>query len=119
MAGLHAAFAWVAAASVVVLLATAALTATGRLRSYRALDRAVLVQLGCSAVAALAGLATAVSLAPPRDALHVLYAAVGTLLPVGVRVAAQGRDPSTIGRWVTVAALVAVGATLRSFMTGS
>lgn len=103
----------------VVLLATSALTATGRLRSYRALDRAILAQAGLTALAALAGVAAAVALEPPSDALHMLYGTVGTLLPAGVRAAVQGRDPSAIGRWVTVAALVALGATVRSFMTGS
>jgi hypothetical protein len=119
MAVLHAGLAWLAAASVVGLLVVAAATAMGRLASYRALDLAVLTQLVVTGLAALAGAATAASTSPPADPLHLVYGALDVFVPIGVRAAVQGRDARAIGRWVTVAALVAVGATLRSFMTGS
>ncbi len=51
--------------------------------------------------------------------LHLLYGAVATLAPGVARAAAHGRGAAGLGRWVTVGALVAVGATVRSFMTGS
>lgn len=100
------------------VLAAAIATALRWLASYRLLDRLLLVQLGANAVAAAAGLAVLASTAPPEDPLHVLYGAVAVALPTGVRLWAQGRTAATIGRWVAVAALVAAGATIRSFMTG-
>lgn len=119
MAGLHGILAWGVAAVVVALVVVAALTATGRVASYRLLDRAILVEAGAAAIAAVAGLAVALTAAPPRDALHLLYGAVVAIAPVAARLAAQGRDARSIGRWVLAAAVVALGATVRSFMTGS
>ncbi len=119
MDGLHAALAWVAAASVLAVLGAGALTASGRHATYRTLDRLILVQVGAGALAALAGAASAAGAAPPRDPLHLLYGAVTVILPVAVRAWAQGRPTRSVGRWVAVAALIALGATVRSFMTGS
>jgi hypothetical protein len=119
MDGLHAALAWAAAAAVVAVLGAALLTATGRLATYRILDRLILAQLAVGALAATAGAATATSSAPPRDVLHLLYGALAVIVPVAVRVWAQGRAARSVGRSVAVAALIALGATVRSFMTGS
>jgi hypothetical protein len=114
----HALLAWLATAALVLVLAVALATASGRLASYRALDRALIVQLAASAVASLVGIATFVAARPVSDPLHLLYGVILTGLPTGARVAAQGRTARSVGRWVAIGALVAVGATLRSFMTG-
>jgi hypothetical protein len=119
MGVLHAALAWAAVASVAVVLVLAVLTAIGRLRSYRALDVSLLVQVVATSLTSLAGLGAVGAVGPPRDPLHLLYGVVATALPFAVRVAAQGRPVPTIGRWVTVATLVTLGVTIRSFMTGS
>jgi hypothetical protein len=119
MTAAHVALAWLAATSVVAVLVLAVLTATGRARgSYRWLDATLLAQAVVTGLASALGVASFVSGRPPVDALHVVYGAVATLVPLGVRAAAQGRDARTIGRWVAVAAVVAIGATVRSFMTG-
>ena len=113
------ALAWLAATSVVAVLVLALLTATGRTRgTYGWLDAGLLAQAAVTALTSLVGLAAFVAGRPPADPLHLLYGAVTTLVPVGVRAAAQGRDAGTIGRWFAVAAAVAMGATIRSFMTG-
>jgi hypothetical protein len=119
MAGLHAALAWLVLAAVVGLLVVAVLTAAGRTRSYRLLDRVVLAHLALATLAGLAGVAAAAGGRPPADGLHLVYGAVSTGLPVVARMTAQGRDRAAIGRWVALAALLALGATIRSFMTGS
>ena len=119
MPDLHAALAWVAAAATVVLLAVAIATAAGRLPSYRALDRALLAQLAMPALAGLTGGAALAASGPPADPLHLLYGAVAALAPGAARAAAHGGGAARLARWVAVGSLVAVGATVRSFMTGS
>jgi hypothetical protein len=119
MGVLHAALAWLAAASVVAVVAVGAATATGRIATYRALDVTLLAQAAITALAGLAGAATYAAVGPPRDPLHLLYGAVTAALPLAVRILGQGGTARTLGRWVALAGLVALGATLRSFMTGS
>ncbi len=119
VSSLHTALAWLAAASTVALLAVAVSTAAGRFASYRLVDRVLLVQLATATLAAVTGGASLVSAGTPSDALHVLYGAVVGLAPIGARAAAGRGDVRRIGRWVTVAATVAIAATVRSFMTGS
>lgn len=115
---LHAVLAWLAVAGAVALLGAAILTATRRDGSYRLLDRAILVQLGTLALAALSGLAFPVGGTLPRDPLHFLYAAVGLVVAPGVRTWTRGVDARRMGRWQVVAAAVVLGAVLRLFMTG-
>ena len=120
MSAAHVLLAWLAVISVVAVLVLALLTATGRAGgTYRWLDSAVLAQAVLTALTSLVGLVAFAGGRPPSDPLHLVYGAVATLAPLGVRAAAQGRDTRTIGRWVAVAAAVAIGATLRSFMTGT
>jgi hypothetical protein len=119
MSAAHVALAWLAATAVVAVLVLAVLTATGRTGgTYRWLDAGLLAQTVVTALTSLVGIAAFVAGRPPSDSLHLLYGAVTTIVPLAARTAAQGRDPRTIGRWVAVAAAVAIGATLRSFMTG-
>lgn len=119
MTAAHVWLAWLSAALVVALLAVAIATATGRVRSYLALDRVLLAQGVIAGLTGAAGLASVVADGPPSDALHLLYGAVLAIVPAAARAAAHGREPEAVGRWVAVAAAVAVGATVRSFMTGS
>lgn len=120
MTAAHVALAWLAAASVLAVLVLAVLTAAGRTGgTYRWLDAALLAQGVVSALTSAVGIAALTGDRPPADVLHLLYGAVTTVVPLTVRAAAQGRDAATIGRWVAVAAVVAIGATVRSFMTGS
>jgi hypothetical protein len=119
METVHAWLAWLAAGSLVAVLVTAAATALGRPSSYRALDLVLLAQLALTGLAGVAGAATAASGRPPADPLHLLYGLLAAVVPVGVRAAAQGRTARSVARWVAVAALVALGGAVRSFMTGS
>jgi hypothetical protein len=119
MGGAHAALAWAALVSVAVLLVVAALSlATGR-RSHRAIDLAIVGQAVVTGAAALLGAATAVAQAPPRDALHVLYGALAAVAPAICRAIGHRGGSRSIARWVAAGALVALGATVRSVMTGS
>jgi uncharacterized membrane protein len=115
---LHALLAWLAVVGALALLGAAILTASRQDESYRLLDRAILVQLGTLALAALSGLAFPLSGTLPRDPLHVLYATVGLLVAPGVRYATRGADARRMGRWQVVGAVVLVGVVLRLFMTG-
>ncbi len=115
---LHALLAWLAAAGALALLGAAILTASRQDESYRLLDRAILVQLGTLAAAALSGLAFPLGGTLPRDPLHFLYSAVALLVAPGVRYATRGADARRMGRWQVVGAAVVLGVVLRLFMTG-
>ena len=102
------------------VLAVAVATAAGRaFRSYRALDRVLLAQAAVTGLAALVGIGSKATTGLPADPLHLLYGALAALLPLAVRIWASGRTARSIARWVAGAAVVALGATVRSFMTGS
>lgn len=74
--------------------------------------------VGAVAVAALLGIATAVTTAPPRDALHLLYGALATLaLPVGA-VLAVGRPARQQTIVVAIATIVLVILLVRLLQTG-
>jgi hypothetical protein len=107
------------AAAVLAVLVAALLPAFERSRSYRWLDRTIIVQVATTVLTAVLGIATLAVGGRLRDPLHLLYAVIVAALPVAVRLAAQGRPARTVGRWVAIAALLSLGATLRSFMTGS
>jgi hypothetical protein len=118
MAGLHALFGWLTVASTIAVLVAALPGAIGRPSSRRWIDRAILVQVVAASVACLAGIVVAVTGSGPGDVLHFVYAAVvlGTL--PGARYAVHGNTGRRFAGWVAVAALVVMGALLRSFMTG-
>jgi hypothetical protein len=119
MTAAHVALAWLAATSIVVVLVVALVTAAGRTRGYAWLDRALLAQLALTGLTVATGVATFLVVRPPGDPLHLVYGGVTAGAPLVARIALQGRDPQRLGRWVAVAAAVAIGATVRSFMTGS
>jgi hypothetical protein len=119
MTAAHVALAWLAATSIVAVLVAALATAAGLTRGYGWLDRALLAQLALTGLAVATGVATFAFARPPGDPLHLLYGGVAAGAPLAARIALQGRDPRRLGRWVAVAAAVAIGATVRSFMTGN
>ncbi len=119
MTAAHVAIAWLAAASIVLVMVVALWTAAGRTRGYAWLDRVLLAQLAVAALAAVTGGASFALSRPPDDALHLVYGAVAVAAPLAARIATQGAGPRKIGRWVAIAAAVAIGATVRSFMTGN
>lgn len=102
-----------------MLLAVSALEVLRPRGSYRAIDLALMAQLGVTGLTALLGAVVAILATPPRDPLHLLYGAVVLLVPCIARVAGQGRGTRSVARWVAAGSLVALGATVRSFMTGS
>lgn len=117
--GLHGTLAAAAVVTAVVVLAVAALTATGRLGSRPALDRAILAQLAVAFLAVASG--TAVPFTggtPPSDPLHVVYGGVSLLGVPIARYAARDRGTPSLARWTAVGALIGLAAMLRSFMTG-
>jgi hypothetical protein len=115
----HAALAWPAALAIAVLLAVAALEVVRPRGSYRAIDLALMAQLVATGFTALAGVGVAILAQPPRDPLHLLYGAVVLVVPGVARVAGHRRGAGAVARWVAAGSLVALGATVRSFMTGS
>lgn len=118
MAELHAAFAWLAVAGTVAVLAVGIVLAAGRTRSYALLDGAILVQAGAAALAAAVGLVLAVAGHGLRDPLHIVYAVVAVSAAIATRYAVRGHDPRRAGRWIALAGVVILGVMVRLFMTG-
>jgi hypothetical protein len=118
MTGLHALMAWLTVASTLAVFVAALPGAMVREARRTWIDRAVLVQLVAAALACLAGLAVAVTQGAPSDALHFVYAAVVLALLPATRYAVHGMTGRRFAIWIAVAALIAMGALLRSFMTG-
>jgi hypothetical protein len=82
------------------------------------LDRAILVTLAVVAVAVLSGLVVAVTVGGPADPLHFLYGLLA-LAAVPISRSIRAGDDRRIGSAVVVGALIALGAVIRLFMTGS
>jgi hypothetical protein len=82
------------------------------------LDRAILVTLAIVGAGGLTGIAVAVTEGGPTDPLHLLY---GLLAFASIPIARSLRagDDRRIGGSVLVGALIALGAVLRLFMTGT
>ena len=115
---LHALLAWLAVAGALALLGAAILTASRQTESYRALDRAILVQVGTLTLVSLSGLVLPLTGVTPREPLHFVYAAVGLVVAPGVRYATRKAPSRRMGGWQIVAAAVVLGVVLRLFMTG-
>jgi hypothetical protein len=118
MAGVHAVLAWLTVASTLAVLIAAVPGAFGRETGRTWIDRAVLVQIVAAALASIVGLVVAVTQRGPGDWLHFVYAVVVLGLVAAVRYAVHGMTGRRFAGWVAVAALIAMGALLRSFMTG-
>ena len=118
MAGLHAVFAWLTVVATFAVIVAALPGAVGRGSERSWIDRAILAQITAVVIGAGAGLIIAVTERGPSDPLHFLYAAVLLTLLPGVRYAVHNSTARRFAGWIAVAALIAMGALLRSFMTG-
>lgn len=117
MAPIHVLLAWAAVAAGGALLVVAIATAAGRTASYRALDAAILAQIGTTGAAAIAGVVLPLTGSTIRDPLHLLYAAVALGAAPIARYSGRG-DVRRIGRYAVLAGLVVLGSTFRLFTTG-
>ena len=107
----------VAAALVVLGLVDAAGLVTGP-RSRRWLDRAILALLLVTAAAAIVGPLVLLVVGPPREWLHLVYAAAAFAAAPVARAIAAARGSSRTGAWVAVGGLVTLAALLRLWGTG-
>jgi hypothetical protein len=118
---LHAWLAVVAAVVAAAIVVLGVLDAGGwlaRSQAKRWLDRAMLALLAVVAVAAVVGPIVLVLVGPPREWLHLVYAAAAlAAAPVGRAIAAT-RAPARMGGWVAVGGLVTLAALLRLWGTG-
>ena len=108
----------VVAAGVVVLGlvdATGVVTAD---RSKRLLDRGILALLVVTAAAAIVGPLVLLVAGPPREWLHLVYAAAALAAAPVARAIAAARGSSRTGAWVAVGGLVTLAALLRLWGTG-
>ncbi|MFL5680458.1 MAG: hypothetical protein ACJ77B_07650 [Chloroflexota bacterium] len=114
---LHRLLAWLVVAATAALLGAAIVTATGRTRSYRLLDAAILGQLVAAGLSIASGL-TVLPTRLPGDPLHFVYALVAIVVAPAVRYATRRRDAAGMARWQVLAAVVALAVVVRLFMTG-
>jgi hypothetical protein len=118
MAPLHALLGWLTVGATVAVLVAALLAVSGAVDGRRWIDRSILAQIATAVAACVAGLTTAVMDRGPADPLHFLYAGVILGGLPGARYAVRSRSGPRFAGWIAVAALVVMGALLRSFMTG-
>jgi hypothetical protein len=121
LAQLHLALAVAAAivaAAVVVLGIVDAAGLVTTPRSRRWLDRAILALLLVTAAAAIVGPLVLLVVGPPREWLHLVYAAAALAAAPVARAIAAARGSSRTGAWVAVGGLVTLAALLRLWGTG-
>jgi hypothetical protein len=121
LAQLHlalAAGAAVVAAGVVVLGVVDAAGVVTADRSKRLLDRGILALLVVTAAAAIVGPLVLLVAGPPREWLHLVYAAAALAAAPVARAIAAARGSSRTGAWVAVGGLVTLAALLRLWGTG-
>jgi hypothetical protein len=118
MAGPHALLAWLTVGATVAVLIAALPAAIGGQSSRRWIDRAILLQVASTVGACLAGAAVALTGRGPGDLLHFVYALSVLVLVPGARYAVHDATERRFAGWIAVAALITMGALLRSFMTG-
>jgi hypothetical protein len=121
LAQLHlalAAGAAVVAAGVVVLGVVDAAGVVTADRSKRLLDRGILALLAVTAAAAIVGPLVLLVAGPPREWLHLVYAAAALAAAPVARAIAAARGSSRTGAWVAVGGLVTLAALLRLWGTG-
>jgi hypothetical protein len=118
MAAFHAFLGWLTVAATIAVMVAALPGAIGLASGRRWIDRAILSQLAAAAASGVAGVAVAVSGRGPREALHFVYAAIVIAALPGARYAVHAKTARPFAAWIAVAALVVMGALLRSFMTG-
>jgi hypothetical protein len=108
----------VVAASVVVLGVVSALGVVTAAFGKRLLDRAILALLVVTAAAAIVGPLVLVLVGPPREWLHLVYAAAALAAAPVARAIGAARGSSRVGAWVAVGGLVTLAALLRLWGTG-
>ena len=118
MDAVHGALASAAAVALGVLLVVAVAGIVRPSSSHRAIDLVILGQLAVTGAAAAIGLGVAALVRPPADPLHLVYGTVALVAPVGARAIGHRRGTASMARWVAGGTLIALGATVRSFMTG-
>jgi hypothetical protein len=118
MAGLHGAIGWLTVAATIAVLVAALPGSIGRAASRRWIDRAILVQVVSAALGCAVGIVVALTDHGPSETLHFVYGAVVLGGLPAVRYAVHRNTGRRFAGWIAVAALVVMGALLRSFMTG-
>jgi hypothetical protein len=116
--------AWIAAAAALV---AGALVVLGLVQvsgivtgpaTRRWIDRGLLVLLVVVACGALVGPLVLLTVGPPADWLHLLYAALAIAVAPLLRLEAGRRRSPRVGAWVALGGLVTLGALLRLWGTG-
>jgi hypothetical protein len=116
---------WLANATAVVAVAIVAAGASAGLgiltgsRARRWMDRALLVLIAVVAAASVVGVIVLVAVGPPREWLHVVYAAVALWAVPVARAVGRARASTRIGWWVAAGGLVTLAALLRLWGTGN
>ena len=87
-------------------------------RSRRWLDRAIIALLLVTGAAAIVGPLLLIAVGPPREWLHLVYAAAALAAAPAARAIAAARGSSRTGAWVAVGGLVTLAALLRLWGTG-
>jgi hypothetical protein len=121
LAQLHLALAVAAAIVAAGIVALGVVDAAGVVtapRSRRWLDRGILALLVVTAAAAIVGPLVLVVTGPPREWLHLVYAAAALAAAPVARTIAAARGSSRTGAWVAVGGLVTLAALLRLWGTG-
>ena len=121
LAPLHLALAVAATAVAVAVVALGFVDAAGLVsapRSRRWLDLAILALLLVTGAAAIVGPLVLLVVGPPKEWLHLVYAAAALAAAPVARAIAAGRGTSRTGAWVAVGGLVTLAALLRLWGTG-
>jgi hypothetical protein len=108
----------VVAAGVVVLGVVESAGLVTAARSKRLLDRGILALLVVTAATAVVGPLVLLVAGPPREWLHLVYAAAALAAAPVARAIAGARRSSRTGAWVAVGGLVTLAALLRLWGTG-
>ena len=121
LAQLHLALAVAAAVVAAAIVVLGVVDAAGLVtapRSRRWLDRAIIALLLVTGAAAIVGPLLLIAVGPPREWLHLVYAAAALAAAPVARAVAAARGSSRTGAWVAVGGLVTLAALLRLWGTG-
>lgn len=118
LATLHAWAATAAAILAALLVVLGLLDGAGVIRARRLLDRLILAALVAMAVAAFIGPLVLLTVRPPSDMLHLLYALVAFLAAPLARLESMRRHSARVGWWIALGGGVTLAALLRLRQTG-